>query len=90
MYLYINASKMYKDQCIRLKIINDENQFIIDKSIKANAYNTEDQTSPAKIDFVIVDTLLTGLYTIVWKSSPPCIDSSSFSLPPGYLSIKIV
>lgn len=34
--------------------------------------------------------LPTGLWTIVWKSSPPCIDLSSFSLPPGYLSMKIV
>lgn len=30
------------------------------------------------------------MWTIVWKSSPPCIDLSSFSLPPGYLSMKIV
>lgn len=62
-------------------------QYIIIK--KMNTYNTKDQTNPTKIDAITVD-LLTGLYTIVWKSSPPCIDSSSFSLPPGYLSIKIV
>ena len=34
--------------------------------------------------------LPTGLWTIVWNNSPPCIDLSSFSLPPGYLSMKIV
>lgn len=33
MYLYINASKIniYKNQCIKFKMINDENQFAVDK-----------------------------------------------------------
>jgi hypothetical protein len=35
-------------------------------------------------------TILTGLYTIVWNSSPPWMASSSFSRPPGYLWIIIV
>ena len=34
--------------------------------------------------------ILTGLYTNVWNSSPPLTLCSSFCLPPGYWSRKIV